>query len=88
MATQSSILAWRISWGHKEPNKTEQLSLFYKYSHTQTHVYAFFFNFQTRERKNKRPEGRGKQRGNRGQREKGLDQSTGAAGPSAEALAP
>ena len=26
-ATHSSILAWRISWGHKELDTTEQLSL-------------------------------------------------------------
>ena len=27
MATHSSILAWRIPWGHRESDKTEQLSL-------------------------------------------------------------
>ena len=28
-ATHSSILAWRILWGHKEPDRTEQLALHY-----------------------------------------------------------
>ena len=27
MATHSNILAWRIPWGHKESDMTEQLSL-------------------------------------------------------------
>ena len=27
MATHSSILVWRIPWGHKESDMTEQLSL-------------------------------------------------------------
>ena len=28
-ATQSSVLAWRIPWGHKEFDMTERLSLFF-----------------------------------------------------------
>ena len=27
MATHSNTLAWRIPWGHKESDKTEQLTL-------------------------------------------------------------
>ena len=29
--THSGILAWKIPWGHKESNRTEQLSLHFTY---------------------------------------------------------
>ena len=32
MATHSSILAWRIPWGHKESDMTEQLSLSFHFT--------------------------------------------------------
>ena len=46
MATHSSILAWKIPWGHKESDMTKQLS-------THTYIYLVERKNQTKKEANR-----------------------------------
>ena len=46
MATHSSILAWKIPWGHKEADMTKQLS-------THTYIYLVERKNQTKKEANR-----------------------------------
>ena len=44
MPTHSSILTWRIPWGHKESDMTEQLSIHFTSLHFTSHVQGKYEN--------------------------------------------